>query len=85
MICQLAREAKTKARKAPVERPDAKVEPFNMAGANLVNVRLAGNGSQYDARAFGLTVTVVWVNSTQDLFAVAPAINLLHHSKVKTA
>ena len=57
VICKLAGESKAKARKASVERPDAKVEPFNMACANLVHVRLASNGFKFDAGALRRAVT----------------------------
>src|ERR1017187_6517063 len=83
VICQLAGEPKAKARKAPVERPDAKVKAFNVACANLVHVRLASNGFQFDASAFGLAVTMVRVNFVQGF--PLTAINLLHDGKVETA
>ncbi len=41
VICQLAGEAKAKATKTLVKVPDAQIEPFYMACANLVHVRLA--------------------------------------------
>ena len=57
MICQLAGPTGTKARKASVERPDAQIEAFDVAGANLVHVRLARNRFEFDARAFGRRIT----------------------------
>jgi hypothetical protein len=58
VICQLAGEAKAKARKASVERPDAKVEPFHMACANLVNVRLL---PKWVAGRHGVVVEWGWI------------------------
>ena len=72
-----------KARKAPVERPYAQIEAFNVAGANLVHVRLASNRFQFDAGAFGLDVAVVWVDCLKWLSLTA--VNILHHGEVKTA
>lgn len=85
MVCQLARPAETKARKAPVERPDAQIEPFHMAGANLVHIRVASNGFQFDAGASWLAVTVLKKCSLQNVFSIALAVNLLHDGKVETA
>lgn len=56
-----------------------------MRRANLVNVRLTRNGFEFDARAFWLAVTMIRVNGVGDMFTVALAINLLHHSEIKTA
>jgi len=54
-----------------------------MAGANLVNVRLARNRSQFDAGAFGLTVAMVRVNFGER--GVCAAVNLLHDGEIETA
>src|SRR5208282_1014907 len=83
VIGQFARPADTKARKAPVKRPDAQIEAFNVAGANLVNVRVASNGIEFDAGAFGLAVTVIRVSFIQG--DIIPAVNLLHDSEIETA
>ena len=91
VVYQLAGEAKAQARKAPVERPDGQIEALNVAGANLVHVRLASNGSQFDAGAAWRAVTANRVKSVpcfqrvEIVFAVHGAVNLLHHGKIETA
>ena len=62
VIIQLAGKAHAKAREASVKRPDAQIEPFNVACANLVNVRLASNGFEFNTRALRLAVTMIRVN-----------------------
>jgi len=91
VICQLAGESKAKARETSVKRPDAQIEAFYVAGANLVHVRLASNGFKSDAGALGRTITSNRVKSVprcqrvKIVSAVQCAINLLHHGEIEAA